>query len=42
MHAIELVNEGANHQAQQIYFGIAAINGHDADLVTDGPLWTDR
>ena len=27
-----LVNELANHQGQQIYFGIAAINGHDADL----------
>jgi hypothetical protein len=33
IHAIELVSEVANHQAQQIYFGIAAIDGHDADLV---------
>jgi hypothetical protein len=33
MHAIELVNEGANHQGQQIDSGTAATDGHDADLV---------
>jgi hypothetical protein len=26
-----LVNELANHRGQQIYFGIAATDGHDAD-----------
>ena len=28
-----LVNEPANHQGQQIYFGIAATDGHDTDVV---------
>jgi tetratricopeptide (TPR) repeat protein len=32
MRAIKRVNEVARHQGQQIYFGIAATNGHDADL----------
>jgi hypothetical protein len=27
------VNGPANHQGQQIYFGIAATDGHDADPV---------
>jgi hypothetical protein len=27
-----VVNEPVNHQGQQIYFGIAATVGHDADL----------
>ena len=31
--ARELVNEVANRQAQRTYFGIAATDGHDADLV---------
>ena len=30
---LRLVNGLANHQGQQIYFGIAATDGHDADLV---------
>ena len=31
--SLPLVNEPANRQGQQIYFGIAATDGHDADRV---------